>query len=116
MSSHTFPPKHHRVNATLVIPNLPAWLEWIKAVTGYSDHTLAICLGVDSRQVERWRLVGVVPSGGAMAAIVLLAERIPDAYDRLLYPRGRPQAAVVQDAATGTGDAPPSRPSSYRAA
>lgn len=116
MSRDTFPPRHHRVNATLVTPNLPVWLEWIKEVTGYSDNTLAICLGTDARQVERWRNDGVVPSGPAMAAIVLLAERIPGAHDRLLYPMGRPLAAVVGEAVAGTGDSPPSHPPGDRAA
>ncbi|MDE2669818.1 MAG: hypothetical protein OXI51_09225 [Chloroflexota bacterium] len=104
MSRDTFPPRQLCVDWTLVIANLPAWLEWIKGVTGYSDNTLAICLNVDSRQVERWRLEGVVPSGSAMAAVVLLAERIPGAYDRLLYPRGRPRAAVARDAVPTLGD------------
>lgn len=116
MSRDTFPAKHHCVNATLVIPNLPDWLEWVKEVTGYSDHTLAICLGVDSRQVERWRLGRAVPSGHAMAAIVLLAERIPGGYDRLLYPMGRPPAAAVGEVVAGAGDGPPSHPPGGRAA
>ncbi|MDE2932738.1 MAG: hypothetical protein OXS47_02570 [Chloroflexota bacterium] len=116
MSSGAFPPRHLCVDPTVVIANLPAWLEWVKAVTGYSDNTLAICLGTDARQVGRWRNDGVVPGGRLMAAIVLLAERIPGAYDRLMYPRGEPRTAVVRDAAAGTGDAPPSRPSSDRAA
>ncbi len=116
MRRDTFPPRHLCVDWTLVIANLPAWLEWLKAVTGYSDNTLAICLGTDARQVERWRTKGVVPSGGAMAAIVLLAERIPGAYDRLLYPRGRPQAAAVQEVVASTGDGPPFHPPGGRAA
>ena len=111
MSSDTFPPKHLRVDWTLVIANLPAWLEWVKEITGYSDNTLAICLGVDARRVERWRLEGVGPSGGAMAAIVLLAECIPSAHDRLLYPGGKPRAAVVRDVVAGSGDVPPLPPS-----
>lgn len=116
MSRDTFPPRHLCVDWSLVLPNLPAWLEWVKEVTGYSDHTLAICLGVDARQVERWRNDGVVPSGGAMAAIVLLAERIPGAYDRLLYPRGRPRAAAGREVVAGTGDGPPFHPPGGRAA
>lgn len=116
MSSDAFPPDHHRVDWTLVVANLPAWLEWMKAVTDYSDNTLAICLGTDARQVDRWRTKGVVPSGGAMASIVLLAERIPGAHDKLLYPRGRPRAAVVREAVPTPGDAPPFRPRGDRAA
>ena len=115
MSSDSFPPKHLHVNGTLVIATLPAWLEWPKAVTGYSDNTVAICLGVDARQVERWRTKGVVPSGDAMAALVLLAECIPGAHDRLLYPRGRPRAAVVRDAVPSSGSGPPFHPPGDRA-
>ena len=110
MSSRSFPPDHLCVDWTLVVANLPAWLEWIKDVTGYSDHTLAICLDTDARQVDRWRNKRVVPSGGAMAAIILLAERIPSAHDRLLYPRGRPAEAIVREAVPGPGDVPPVPP------
>lgn len=110
MSSDAYPPDHHCVRGTVPVRNLPAWLEWIKDVTGYSDHTLAICLGTDARQVDRWRNKRVVPKGRAMAAIVLLAERIPGAHDRLLYPGGRPAAAVVREAVTELGDVPPFHP------
>ncbi len=116
MSRHSFPPDYLCVDWIPVIANLPAWLEWIKAVTGYSDNTLATCLDTDARQVDRWRNDGVVPGGRAMAAIVLLAERIPGAHDRLLYPTGRPRAAVVRDAVAGSGDVPPFRPPGDRAA
>ena len=116
MSSHSFPPSHLRVDWTPVIASLPAWLEWVKQVTGYSDNTLATCLGVDVRQVERWRTKEVVPSGSAMTAVVLLSERIPGAYDRLLYPRGRPPEAVVRDLATDSGDVPPFHSPDDRAA
>ena len=53
MSSGAFPPRHLCVDPTVVIANLRAWLEWVKEATGYSDNTLAICLGTDARQVER---------------------------------------------------------------
>ncbi len=111
MSKDSFPPDHLCVDWTDAIENLPAWLEWIKVVTGYSDNTLATCLDTDARQVERWRNDGVVPGGRAMAAIILLAERIPGAHDRLLYPRGRPRAAaVVRDAVLTPGNGPPCHP------
>jgi len=116
VSSDAFPPGHHRVRGTVPVRNLPAWLEWLKDITGYSDNTLAICLGTDARQVDRWRNKGVVPDGRAMAAIVLLAERIPGAHDQLLYPRGKPRAVVVRDAVPAPGDVPPFHPSGNRAA
>ena len=115
MSRRVNPPSHLRVDWTDVVEYLPAWLKWLKEVTGFSDNTLAICLDVDGRQVERWRKKHAVPSGGAMVAIVLLAERIPGAHDRLLYPRGRPRAAVVWEAVTVPGDRP-FRPPGDRAA
>ncbi len=116
MSRRSFPPSHLRVDWTPVIANLPPWLEWVKEVTSYSDNTLATCLGVDARQVERWRTKEVVPSGSAMAAIVLLAERIPGADNRLLYPRERAQAAAVRDSVPDSGNAPPFLPPGDRAA
>ncbi len=116
MSSGAFPPRHLCVEPTVVIANLRAWLEWVKDVTGYSDSTLAICLGADPRQVERWRLGRAVPSGPALAAIVLLAERIPGAYERLLHPTGRSQAAVVREVVPAPGDGPPFRPPGDQAA
>ncbi len=116
MSRDSYPPTHLRVDWTDTVTNLPVWLEWVKEFTGFSDNTLATCLGTDARQVERWRNDGVVPSGRAMAAIVLLAERIPGAHDRLLYPRGRPRAATVPDAVPAPGHAPAFRPPSDRAA
>ena len=116
MSRHSYPPTHLRVGGTVPVWNLPVWLEWVKEFTGFSDNTLATCLGTDARQVERWRLGRAVPSGGAMLAIVLLAERIPGAHDRLLYPRGRPRAATVPDAVPAPGHAPAFRPPSDRVA
>ena len=116
MSRDTFPPRQLCVDWTLVIANLPAWLEWMKEVTGYSDNTLAICLGTDARQVERWRTKGVVPSGSAMSAIVLLAERIPGAHDRLLYPKGRPRTALVGETVPTPSSFPPFHPLGDRAA
>ena len=116
MSSGAFPHRHLCVEPTVVIANLRAWLEWVKDVTGYSDNTLAICLGTDARQVYRWRNKGVVPDGRAMAAIVLLAERIPGAHDCLLYPRGKPRGAVARDAVSAPDDVPPFHAPGDRAA
>ena len=52
-------------------------LEIIKQLTGLSWEGMASAMGVDSRQLWRWRRHGVQPSGGAMLALVWLALRVP---------------------------------------
>ena len=52
-------------------------LEVIKKMTGLSWEALASAMGVDSRQLWRWRRRGGEPGGGAMLALVRLALRVP---------------------------------------
>ena len=49
----------------------------IKGLTGLSWEGMAAAMGVDSRQLWRWRRHGVQPSGGAMLALVRLALWVP---------------------------------------
>ena len=55
----------------------------IKEITGLSWQGMAACLGVDSRQLLRWRR-GQWPSGGAMLSLVQLATRVPGGLSALL--------------------------------
>ena len=66
-----FPP-----GVALVPEDFVARLERLRALTGLSWEGLAVALGVDSRQILRWRRGGA-PSGGAMLALVKLALRVP---------------------------------------
>ena len=52
-------------------------LEAIKGLTGLSWEGMASAMGVDSRQLWRWRRHGVQPSGSAMLALVRLALWVP---------------------------------------
>ena len=52
-------------------------LEVIKKMTGLSWERMASAMGVDSRQLWRWRRRGGEPGGGAMLALVRLALRVP---------------------------------------
>ena len=52
-------------------------LEVIKRMTGLSWEGMASAMGVDSRQLWRWRKRGGEPGGGAMLALVRLALRVP---------------------------------------
>ncbi len=49
----------------------------IKEMTGLSWEGMAAAMGVDSRQLWRWRKEGGEPNGGAMLALVRLAVRAP---------------------------------------
>ena len=92
VSRHSFPPDHLCVDWTPVIENLPAWLEWIKAVTGYSDNTLGHLPG--HRRT----------AGGPLAKRRRRARRSRDGRDRPpggTHPRRPRQAAVPHRKAAG---------------
>ena len=59
-------------------------LEVIKRLTGLSWDGLASAMGVDSRQLWRWRKRGGEPGAGAMLALVRLALRVPGGLALLL--------------------------------
>lgn len=59
-------------------------LEVIKRLTGLSWEGLATAMGVDSRQLWRWRKRGGEPGAGAMLALVRLALRVPGGLALLL--------------------------------
>jgi len=58
-------------------------LEALKEAAELSWEGMAVCLGVDSRQLLRWRKGGA-PNGGAMLSLVRLARRIPGGLDMLV--------------------------------
>ena len=70
-SALTFPP-----GVALVPEDFVARLERLRALTGLSWEGLAVALGVDSRQILRWRRGGA-PNGGAMLSLVQVAMRVP---------------------------------------
>ena len=59
-------------------------LKAIKEMTGLSWERMASAMGVDSRQLWRWRKEGGEPNGGAMLALVRLAVRVPDGLALLI--------------------------------
>ena len=76
MRRSSYPPSHLFVNAAPVVNDLPTRLARLKQALGLPWDGLAACLGVDPRQLQRWRK-GTMPNGFAMAALFLLADRIP---------------------------------------
>ena len=59
-------------------------LEVIKRLTGLSWERMASAMGVDSRQLWRWRKRGGEPGGGAMLALTRIALRVPGGLALLL--------------------------------
>ena len=59
-------------------------LKTIKEMTGLSWEGMASGMGVDSRQLWRWRKEGGEPNGGAMLALVRFARDVKGGLDILL--------------------------------
>ena len=78
MRRSAYPPSHLLVYASPVVDDLPARLARLKEASGLSWEAVAACLGVDPRQLQRWRK-GTMPSGEEMIALFLLADRVPAA-------------------------------------
>ena len=72
--------------------DFPGRIVLLKRATGLSWEGFADALGVDYRQLQRWRR-GTEPCGGALFALFDLADRVPGGMDLLLRgrrsPRGR---------------------------
>ena len=67
-----------------VLPeDFPDRLRRLKEASGLTWNGLAQELGVDRKQLDRWRK-GVEPCGGAMLSLVRFARRIPGGLDILL--------------------------------
>ena len=56
----------------------------LKEMTGLTWEGMAVGMGVDPRQLLRWREHGGAPNGGAMLALVRLAIRVPEGLGELL--------------------------------
>ena len=82
-----------RVNGRLMVystselpEDLALRLRCLKEVTGLSWNQLCDVLGVDSKQIRRWRK-GIEPCGGAIMAIFWVASQVPGGLD--MSDRGR---------------------------
>ena len=67
-----------------IIPDdFPERLVAIKEISGLSWEGMAVTIGVDSRQMLRWRR-GCWSGGGGMLSLVRLASRLPGGLNILL--------------------------------
>ncbi len=76
-------PVRYPPGVPLLPEDFPERLAAIKEISGLSWEGMAACIGVDGRQVRRWRR-GCWPGGGAMLSLVRLASRLPGGLDLLL--------------------------------
>ena len=83
MRRRAVPPAHLLFGITLLPEDFPARLERFKGASGLTWEGLADCLGVDARQLQRWRK-RTKPSGDGLCALILLAARIPGGVHMLL--------------------------------
>ena len=71
-----------------VLPqDFPERLEGLKEASGLSWGAMARSIGVDRKQLMRWRKKGTEPCGGAMHAIFRFAIRMPNGLDILMSER-----------------------------
>ena len=76
------PPADLLLETALLPDDFPRRLERFKEALGVSWDVLAACLGVDPRQLQRWRH-GTRPCGDSVFALFQLADRVPGS-ERLL--------------------------------
>ena len=72
-----------RSGEALLPNNFPERLLGLKERSGMTWEAMAFALGVDTRQLWRWRH-GASPSGGAMLSLVRLASQVPGGLSDLL--------------------------------
>ena len=68
-----------------VIPDdFPERLDAVRGLFDLNWEEMSVAMGVDPRQLMRWRIKGGRPNGGAMLSLVRLAIRSPEALGALL--------------------------------
>ena len=81
--STSLPPARLMFGVTFLPEDFPVRLERFKEASNLTWDGLAGCLGIDPRQLQRWRK-GTKPSGDGLCALILLAARIPGGVHTLL--------------------------------
>ena len=79
----TLPPPDVLFGVTLLPRDFCERLEHFKEVSGLPWDAMAACMGVDPRQLRRWRQ-GTRPSGDGLFALLTLAARYPGGVHTLL--------------------------------
>ena len=91
----SIPPAHLMFGITFLPEDFSDRLDAFKEASGLTWDGLAGCLGVDPRQLQRWRN-GTKPSGDGLFALLLLAARVPGGVHTLLGVHVLPPAGTLQ--------------------
>ena len=105
MRRSALPPAHLLFGITFLPEDFSERLERFKQASGLTWDGLAACLGVDTRQLQRWRR-GTKPSGDGLCALILLASRIPGGVHMLLGAHVMPPAGALQPVQAGANRGP----------
>jgi len=89
------PPARLLFGVTFLPKDFPRRLERFKEASGLTWDGLAACLGVDPRQLQRWRK-GTKPSGDGLFALIMLAARVPGGVYMLVGVHVLPPAGTLQ--------------------
>ena len=104
MRRASLPPARLMFVANFLPEDFPRRLEWFKEVSGLTWDGLAGCLGVDPRQLQRWR-GGTKPSSDGLCALIKLAACIPGGlYILLDIHEVKPPAGTLQSPMTAGFD------------
>ena len=83
MPTRNLMPPHLTLEECLLPEDFPRRIRLLKERAGLTWDGMAWCLGVDPRQVQRWRQ-GTAPCGDAMYMLFRLAARVPGGLHLLL--------------------------------
>ena len=95
MRPASIPPAHLMFGITFLPEDFPERLSAFKEATGLTWDGLAGCLGIDPRQLQRWRN-GTRPSGDGLCALIMLAARVPGGVYILLGVHVLPPTGTLQ--------------------
>lgn len=97
------PPPDLLFGGTFLPEDFPQRLELLKEVSGLTWDAMAACMGVDPRQLRRWRR-GTRPSGDGLFALMTLASQFPGGVHMLLGAYiVLPEPQVLEALAGGAG-------------
>ena len=78
------PPSPIPPGVALLPEDFPKRLDAVRDLFDLNWEEMSVAMGVDPRQLMRWRIKGGRPNGGAMLSLVRLAIRSPEALGELL--------------------------------
>ncbi len=89
MTRRRTPPDHLILADTQVPEDFGRRLEALKQRSGLTWEGMAECVGVDLRQLHRWRIGTAAPNGHALFSLFLFASRVQDGLRILLIREAR---------------------------